>query len=154
MDSKRIDIGVGLVLCALSVAIYLYAEQYAGRGVNSYGPNFFPQALCVILFLTSVALIVQALLGRSLKTLTAINKQGLVNAGVTLILAIGYLFLMNVIGFYLATIVFLYLVMMFLKQKGLRARLITSIGVGSIVFGIFHFFLKIPLPEGIFRAAL
>ena len=117
MDSKRIDIGVGIVLCILSVIIYLYAGQYEGRGVNSYGPNFFPQALASMLLLASVALIVQALRGKALKDLEEINKQGFIRAVVTLVIAIGYVFLMKVLGFYLSTVIFLFVVMMYLGQK-------------------------------------
>lgn len=154
MDSKRIDIGVGIALCILSVAIFLYAEQYAGKGVNRYGPNFFPQALSVMLFLTSVALIIQAFRGHALKGLETINGPGLIRAAVTLVISVAYLLIMKVLGFYISTALFLYVVMMYLGQKNQWVRILTSILVASAVYGIFHFFLKIPLPEGIFKAAL
>ena len=95
MDSKHIDISVGIVLCLFSVVIYVYADQYTGVGVNQYGPNFFPQALSIALFLASVALIVQALRGKALKGIEKINGPGFVRAAVTLVIAIGYVFLMN-----------------------------------------------------------
>lgn len=149
MDSKRIDIGVGTVLCLFSVAVYLYAEQYTGRGVNTYGPNFFPQALSVMMFLASALLIVQAFRGHALKDLESTDKRGLINAAVTLVISVGYIFIMKVLGFYVSTALFLYVVMMFLGQKNQRVRLVTSILVASAVYGIFHYFLKIPLPESI-----
>lgn len=153
MDSKRIDLVVGIVLCILSLAIYLYAEQYSGRGVNRYGPNYFPQALSLMLFLTSVALIVQALRGKALKGLEKINKQGFVRAAVTLVMAVAYLLMMKVVGFYISTIIFLYVVMMYLGQKNQWVRVLVSISVASAVYGLFYYFLKIPLPEGIFYDA-
>lgn len=154
MDSKHIDIGVGIVLCLLSVAIYLYAEEYVSVGVNRYGPNFFPQALSLTLFLTSVMLVVQALRGKALKGLEEINQQGLVRAAVTLVIGVGYVFAMNFLGFYLSTAIFLYVVMMYLGQKKLGVRIVVSVLVASAVYGLFHYFLKIPLPEGIFYEAL
>ena len=150
MDSKRIDIGTGIVLCILSVVIYLYAEQYSGRGVNKYGPNFFPQALSLLLFLSSVALIIQALRGKALKSLEVVDRSGFIRATVTLVIAIGYVFLMKVLGFYLSTVIFLFVVMTYLGQKKLWIRILVSILVASAVYGLFHYFLKIPLPEGIF----
>lgn len=150
MDSKNIDIGVGIGLCILSVVIFLYAKQYTGSGVNRYGPDFFPQALSVILFLTSGALIVQALRGHALKGLETTNKQGLVRAGATLGIAILYLLIMQVLGFYISTGLFLYVVMLYLGQKNQRISVFTSIFVASSVYSIFRFFLKIPLPEGVF----
>jgi len=155
MDSKRIDIGVGIVLCIFSVVIYLYAEQqYAGKGVNRYGPKFFPQVLSVSMFLASVALIVQAFRGKALKSLEKINKQGFVRAAVTLVIAIGYVFLMNFLGFYLSTAIFLFVVMTYLGQKKLWIRILVTILVATAVYSLFHYFLKIPLPEGIFYEAI
>lgn len=154
MDSKRIDIGVGIGLCVFSLAVYLSAAQYAGRGVNSYGPEFFPQALAALLFLASGALVIQALRGHALKDLEPLDRRGLINATVTLGIAIAYLLLMNVLGFYLATGVFLYVMMWFLGQKKLWVRILTSVLVASFVYGLFAYFLKIPLPEGLFQSDL
>lgn len=155
MDSKRIDIGVGIILCIFSVIIYLYAEQqYVGRGVNRYGPNFFPQVLSLMMFLASIALIVQAFRGKALKNLEEVNKQGFVRATVTLVLAIAYVFLMNFLGFYLSTVIFLFVVMTYLGQKKLWIRILVSLLVATAVYGLFHYFLKIPLPEGIFYEAI
>jgi putative tricarboxylic transport membrane protein len=150
MDSKRIDIFVGIALCVLSLAIYLYAGQYAGRGVNTYGPNFFPQALSILMFCCALALIFQAVRGNALAGLEKINKAGFVNAAVTLVMAILYVLIMQIVGFFVATVIFLFAVMMYLRQKNILVRAITSITVAAAVWGIFHFFLKIPLPEGIF----
>jgi putative tricarboxylic transport membrane protein len=150
MYSKQIDIGIGIFLCGLSIAIYLYAERYVGIGVNAYGPNFFPQALSILLFIASVSLIIQALKGNALKSLEAINKNGLIRATVTLFIAIGYLFLMQYLGFYISTAIFLFVTMKYLGVKSNLTSTIVSVTVASIVFGIFRLFLKIPLPEGIF----
>lgn len=155
MDSKRIDVGVGIVLCIFSVIIYWYAEQqYAGRGVNTYGPEFFPQVLALMLFLASASLIIQAFRGNALKTLEKIDKQGFVRATITLIIAIAYVFLMNVLGFYLSTIIFLFVVMTFLGQKKLWIRVLVTLAVATAVYSLFHYLLKIPLPEGIFYEAI
>jgi len=155
MDSKRLDIVVGIALCIFSIVIYVYAEQqYAGKGVNSYGPKFFPQALSMMMLLASVALIIQALRGKALKGLEKINKQGFIRAMITLIIAIGYVFLMNFLGFYLSTIIFLFVVMTYLGQKKLWIRILASLLVATAVYCLFQYFLKIPLPEGIFYKAI
>jgi len=150
MNSKLIDVGVGIFLLGLSIAIYLYAEQYDGIGVNAYGPNFFPQSLSAMLALASIALIVQALRGKALKDLESIDKRGFIRATITLVIALIYLFIMQYIGFYIATVIFLFATMKYLGQKNNLMTLFISICVGSIIYGIFSLFLKIPLPEGIF----
>lgn len=151
MYSKSIDICVGTFLSALSIAIFLYAEQqYTGSGVNSYGPKFFPQVVSVLLFLASTTLIIQAIKGNSLKNFEIIDKQGFIRTAITLGFAIAYLFLMQVVGFYLSTAIFLFVTMKFLGLKSYLVTLIVSVSVASIVYGIFRIFLKIPLPEGLF----
>ncbi len=150
MDSKRIDIGVGVFLCLLSIAIFLYAQQYVGRGVNSYGPNFFPQALSMLLFVVSAAMIFKTLRSNTLTELEKINKAGFIRVVVTICISIAYMLIMQVLGFYLSTMLFLYVVMLYLGQKNHLVRILVSILVASAVYGLFYFFLKIPLPEGIF----
>jgi len=148
MDSKRIDLCIGIALCFLSVCIYWYAERYSGRGFSSYGPNFFPQVLSVLFFLTSAAMIVQALRGKALANMERIHKPGLITVAGTLIISILYVFSMKLLGFYLATLLFLYVVMILLGQKNIWIRLAVSFVIASAIFGIFTFVLKIPLPEG------
>lgn len=147
MHSKTINIGVGSALCILSIAIILYAEQYVGIGNNRYGPNFFPQILAVMLFIASFSLIVQAMRGNEMKNLETINKQGFIRASITLGITIGYLFLMQVLGFYISTAIFLFVTIRYLGQKNYLLNTIVSISVASMVYAIFQFFLKIPLPE-------
>ena len=150
MNSKTINISVGITLSILSIAIILYAEQYVGIGNNRYGPNFFPQALAVMLFIASVSLIFQAVRGNEMKNIESINKQGFIRATITLVITIGYLFLMQVLGFYISTAIFLFVTIRYLGQKNYWLNIIVSIAVASIVYAIFQFFLKIPLPELIF----
>ena len=147
MNSKIINICVGIALCILSIAIILYAEQYVGVGNNRYGPNFFPQVLAVMLFIASFSLIVQAMRGNQMKNLETINKQGFIRASITLGITIGYLFIMQVLGFYISTIIFLFVTIRYLGQKNYWLNIIVSIGVASIVYAIFQSLLKIPLPE-------
>lgn len=150
IDSTRIDIIVGIGLCIFSIVIFMYAEQYVGRGVNSYGPNFFPQAIAATIFLCSALMILQACRGKALKDIEPINKAGFLTTSITLGIAILYLVSMQYLGFILSTCLFLYIVMSYLKQKNRLVRVAVSIIVTLIIFAIFHYFLKIPLPEGFF----
>lgn len=149
MKNKSVDIGVGVFLCLFSVLVFWYADQYTGRGVNRYGPDFFPKALSVMMFISAIILIIRAAVGSSLTTLESTNRQGFMRASGTLVLGVIYIGLMKLIGFYFATALFLYTVMAFLGQRGQVTRILVSFIVASLIFGIFHSFLKIPLPEGL-----
>ncbi|MDC7219123.1 MAG: tripartite tricarboxylate transporter TctB family protein [Spirochaetales bacterium] len=154
MNSKRIDIGAGSALALFSLIVFLYANQYKGAGVFQYGPNFFPQVLAVGLFVTSILLIVQAVKGKSRPLKETIDKKGFIRSSITLGIAIAYLLLMQVFGFFLSTLAFLFVLMTFIGQKGLVKRIINCVAVNLAVYGIFYFFLKIPLPEGILIRAI
>ena len=69
---------------------------------------------------------------------------------IAIVICIGYLFLMQIVGFTMGTCVFLYVLMMFIGQKGLVKRITSSIAVALITWAIFRYFLVIPLPTGIF----
>jgi len=148
MNVKKIDISVGSVLCVLSVAIFLYAGTYKGSGVSNYGPNVFPQFLAVMLFITSVLLIVNAVKGKSQTDLEGINLAGFIRTSITVGISIAYLIVMQFIGFFVSTFIFLYVMIQYLGQKSLVTRLISSFAVSIIVYLIFKDFLKIPLPSG------
>ena len=150
MNSKRIDIGVGSTLSFFSVVIFLYSNQYKVGNVTQYGPNFFPQILSVIMLFLSLMLIVNAVKGKSEKDLESIDKTGFIRSSITLGIAITYLIIMQFLGFFIATVLFLYVLMTFIGHKGKLVRIISCLGVTIVVYGIFYLFLKVPLPGGIF----
>lgn len=149
MKINKIDLFTGIGLCLISVWIFFHAMKYTGMGVNSYGPNFFPQAIASFLFIAANCLVYQAIKGRISGTIESINKAGFIKASLTLILAVLYIVSMNFVGFFIATIVFLYTVIFFLGQRRQVILITTSICAASVIYCIFFLFLKIPLPEGI-----
>lgn len=152
--NSRADFIVGVALSLLGGWIYFYAERYTGRGINSYGPNFFPQLLAIMLVVSSLGLLIKTGLDRPERWLSSINKNGFIKVCVTLVLGISYVIAMNYLGFPLSTFLFLYITMMFLGHIGWQRRAIVSLGVTVAVYSIFHLFLKIPVPHGIFEVVL
>jgi len=147
---KRADIGVGLGLIVLSTWIFWYAESYVEKTIYFYGPNFFPQALAVLMCLCAVVLIVRAARGRALPRPDRIDLKGFGRMVIAIGMCIGYLLLMQVIGFALGTMLFLFVMMTFLRQRGLVKRAASSVFASLAVWAIFRYFLIIPLPEGMF----
>lgn len=145
---KNADIGVGLGLLVISGLVFWTSQAYRQTVIYTYGPNLFPQLLSVITGICSIVLIVQALQGKALSRKDHIDSQGFVRMIISIGMCIGYLLIMQVIGFAIATGVFLFALMTFLRQKGLVRRAISSISVALIVWAIFRFFLVIPVPEG------
>ena len=149
MNMKRIDTRVGIALGVFGAVVYIYAERYRGAGVSRYGPNFFPQILALFMVLGAVSMIVQARRGKSVQPGDRIHRPGLVRAAIALGMTVAYLLLMQLLGFFVPTAIFLYVLMTFIGHTGAIVRAASSLGVTAIIYGIFAFFLKIPLPQSV-----
>jgi hypothetical protein len=145
---KKEDIGTGIGLLILSTWLFWYVGRYRVKEIYGYGPDFFPRVLAVMMAVLGLSLIINALLGNSLKMGDRIDPKGFVRMLISIAICIGYLFLTTILGFATATFVFLFILMTFLKQKGIFIRLFGSMGTALIVWAIFRYFLIIPLPEG------
>lgn len=102
------------------------------------------------MFGCAVILIVRGIQGKVLLQSDRIDLKGFVRMVLAIVMCIGYLFLMQVIGFAMGTIVFLFALMTFLGQQGMVKRITSSVATSLIVWAIFRYFLIIPLPTGIF----
>lgn len=147
---KKVDIGTGIGLIIFSTWIFWYASAYSKATIYYYGPNFFPQAIAIAMCICAIILILNAIKGKSMERSDRIELKGFIRMVIAIAICIGYLFLMQVIGFTMGTCVFLYVLMMFIGQQGLKKRIISSIAVSLIVWAIFRYFLVIPLPTGMF----
>jgi putative tricarboxylic transport membrane protein len=147
---KRADIGVGIGLIILAAWVFWYSSVYREKEIYIYGPNFFPQVLSILMGLCGIILIIRAMRGDVLTKTDRIDLHGFFRMVIAIGICIGYLFLMQVIGFAMGTSVFLLVLMTFLGQQGLMIRLMSSIAASLIVWAIFRYFLVIPLPMGMF----
>ncbi len=147
---KRADIGVGIGLIILSTWVFWYSSEYRKTVIYIYGPNFFPQILSILMGICGVILIVRAMKGKILPKTDRIDIQGFFRMVIAIGICIGYLYLMQVIGFAMGTSVFLFVLMTFLGQQGLIKRVMSSVAASLIVWAIFRYFLVIPLPMGMF----
>lgn len=147
---KKADIGTGIGLIILSAWIFWYASAYSKATIYYYGPNFFPQAIAIATSICAIILILNAVRGKSLENPERIELKGFIRMVVAILICIGYLFLMQVVGFTIGTCIFLYVLMMFIGQRGIKKRIVSSLAVSLIVWAIFRYFLVIPLPTGMF----
>ena len=150
MNIKKADIGTGIGLSILSTLIWIYANQYKGRGASEYGPHIFPQFLAVCMFICALMLIGLAVKNKSVVPADTINIRGMFRAGIAILICIAYIIIMQLIGYLAATVIFLFVMMTFVQQKGLITRAVVSVTVALIIFLLFRNFLKIPLPEADF----
>lgn len=158
------DLILGIVMLALS-AFYLYfAQQIKTRPklTPSYASaRVLPTLLGILLAILSVALIVLSV--KKLKTAEAqetskgSSREDLISVALTIAVIIAYIFVMDMTGFILATMLYLFCQMMILAPKekrnpGLFA--IVSVIFTVVVFVAFRIGLKQLLPRGIIESLI
>jgi len=149
LKMKKEDIGVGIGLLILSTWLFWYVGRYREKEIYIYGPDFFPRVLAIIMAILGLSLIINAISGNSLKMVDRIDRRGFIRMLISIAICIGYLFLTKILGFATATFIFLFILMTFLKQRGILIRILSSFATAMLVWTIFRYFLVIPLPEGI-----
>lgn len=145
---KKEDIGIGVGLLILSLWLFWYVGRYRPVEIYIYGPDFFPKVLAVMMAILGLSLIVNAVLGNSLKMEDRIDSRGFVRMVISIGICVTYIFLMKILGFATATFAFLFILMTFLKQRGILLRIFSSLVTSILIWSIFRYFLIIPLPEG------
>ena len=160
---------IGLILIAFSAFMYVQADRLPPALFGSLGADFVPKILFIILAICGAALIVQSLIReRKAKVSAADSKlengggEGLLSTTRALLryyqyvifgfLAfLAYVILMYYLGYPIATLIFLPVIMWVLgprNKKSVLVIILTTLGVTFIIYYSFLKFLKVFLPEG------
>lgn len=149
MDRRHII--SGLFWLAISIFVCIMANQLGVGTVSSPGSGFLFFWSSLILGALSIILIIKSILGkREGKTLRD-SWKGLKwsNAVVAIITLFLYALILNKLGFILATFVLMILLFGIGKLKYWVA-IVSSFIIVMLSYIIFHFFLQIQFPRGIF----
>lgn len=137
----------------LSLYVLLESKTFADASEGAANnPALFPVALAILLAIFSSILIIQALL-RKEKIKFGINKEVALRIGVFFVSLTIYVFILKVLGFLLSTIIFSIFMINYLKgnKKISKESLIYGVIFSVIVFLVFYFILKVPLPKSFLR---
>ncbi len=148
---RKADIKAGIFMIFFGGLVFWYSSRYAKVVINIYGPNFFPQFLSLCICICGVILIVNAKKGKAPDKNEKIDRQGFRRMAVAIGICVGYLLIMQVVGFAIGSCIFLFVLMTFLRQQGVIPRIVSSITASMIVWAIFRYFLVIPLPTGLWE---
>lgn len=155
--NRTMDVIVALFLLAVS-AIVIYDARRMGFGwVEGEGPaaGFFPFYIAITLAIASSVTLFQALLGRipdGAETFVSIPAAGRVLT--VLIPTIGYVALIQYLGIYVASAIFIALFMLVIGRDGFIKSILVGIGVPLVLFMMFEKWFLVPLPKGPLEAML
>jgi hypothetical protein len=144
---KKADIFVGILILFISASVFVMTQQFVGKVYTGYGPDRFPRFLAIIWSVLGIMLIINALRYKFMEEDMKITAFGLVRVSVILGLTIAALIAMNHIGFIPATMIYIFVIMNYLKEKNWVGRFITPVAVTMGVYLLFKYVMVIPLPE-------
>lgn len=148
MKKEIIDISTGIVLLLFSIVGLLLSRDLADpNSTGSYGPDFFPKLILTLLAILAVTLSVNAIKKyRGSKEYLDLNKKTILDILIFILILVGYILLFFATGFIISTVVFLFIGQWVFGIRKIPLIITTTIVLPIILFFIFSYFFKIPLP--------
>ena len=115
--------------------------------IEDIASRTFPMILCILCMLLATIFLIQILKGKY--TNADINMSGtakaLLMAGIILL----YIVAINLVGYYIASIVFMPIAMLILGQRNWKVIVGVDVGVILFLYLFFGLLLSMQMPEGI-----
>ena len=155
MKTIRRDWISGLILLAVSIIYYQFADHLPHSMLSDeVGADGYPKMLAVALAVFSVIVTISGILKKvpdteNGKTLSEKDKHTFKRAGGAISIAIAYLILLSVFGYFLSVGLLFATVVIYNGGKFSKKLIIISIG-GAIFFWVFFvILLDVPMPNGV-----
>lgn len=140
-------ISILFILIGIFVLIEITTFPSIGGGQIT-GPDFFPRILAFSLIGLSILLFISSMLSKDEST-TGLFEIYAIKAYITMVSLLVYMTLLNVIGFIIATPLFLFGLIRFYGMKHYPKLVLSSVLVTGIIYSVFKLLLAVPLPTGI-----
>ncbi len=157
MTTKTVDIIVAAIILCLGLLVGVDAFRLgAGWGLEGPRAGFFPFLMAVIVVGGSLMVIRQAVKGTSSVKggKRFVPEGGLKPVLTVMIPACGMVLLTEVIGLYIAAMIYLVAYIRFVGGFRWRTVLLASIPVPLISYWVFEKVFLIPMPMGMFGAQI
>jgi len=133
---------VSIIIFILSMTGYLMARNFPA------GPDIFPKSICIGMIVLSFFLMLFSTMGLS-KGKKEDEKKYYFQVLLVVIISLMYYFLIERVGYFVITPVYLAAVSYALKYRKIKIIIIYPIIVTAFLFLTFRVFLKVPLPMGL-----
>jgi Tripartite tricarboxylate transporter TctB family len=147
--NATVDAVVAIILLAIG-SLVIYESQRLGAGWTSDGPGsgYFPFYIGLIMCISSVGILFQALVSKSKDTGTFATVQQTKQVASVLIPAALYVLVTTFLGLYLASAIYIALFMIILGKYSAVRSLAVGVGVSVYFFMMFEVWFKVPLYKG------
>lgn len=150
MDSKKKKFDPQIIA---PIFVYVVAAAYiiaAQKTIADKDSRLFPMIICVLGIILATVYLVQVLRGKAKDQYVGENPfAGTGRAAIMCLLLIIYIVLNFLTGYYIATIVFIPVTMLFLGNRKWLTILLTTAVYPLVIYLIFDLLLKMQMPEGL-----
>jgi len=142
-----------IIFVLVSIFVLIHSFSYPYKDRLGPGPGFFPFWMSIITGLLSLGLFLQTTFAESesgeKKTFFP-KRDGAIRIAAVLVSLTFVMVFMNSLGFRLSLLIFLFFLPLLLGVRNWIVISILAIAGSFGVFHVFYFWLKLPLPIGIF----
>jgi len=142
-----------IIFVLVSIFLLIHSFSYPYKDRLGPGPGFFPFWMSIITGLLSLGLFLQTTFAESesgeKKTFFP-KRDGAIRIAAVLVSLTFVMVFMNSLGFRLSLLIFLFFLPLLLGVRNWIVISILAIAGSFGVFHVFYFWLKLPLPIGIF----
>jgi hypothetical protein len=152
---RTMELAVAGIIFALGVLVMWSNWRLGARWVDDGPqPGYFPFYIGLILCIASGTTFVQNLIARARSAECFVTRGQIRLVMTVLVPTIVYCALIKPLGIYVASIVFMAWFMKVLGKYSWVKVLAISIGLNVVLFAVFEFWFRVPLPKGPLEAAL
>ena len=147
--SNIVDAVVAVIVTLLG-GLVIYGSRKLGSGWTSDGPGagYFPFYIGLILCISGLGTLYQALAGKARNTGTFVDREQLGRVMSVLIPALFYVGAIQLIGIYVASAVYIALFMVILGKYSWIKSITAALVVNVLFFLMFEVWFKVPLFKG------
>ncbi len=149
VNNNTVDAVVAAIL-VFSGAVVIYEARRLGSGWGSDGPGagYFPFYIGIIICVSGLGIIYQALFSKARDTDAFVDRQQLGRVLQVLLPAIVYVLGVTFLGLYIASAIYIALFMIVLGKYPVLKSVLVAVIVNGLFFMMFEVWFKVPLFKG------
>lgn len=148
-NNNTVDAVVAVILLVVgSVVMYEARRLGAGWGSDGPGAGYFPFYIGLIIVISALGILYQALIGKSRDTGTFVDREQLGRVASVLLPAMVYVLAITFLGIYVASALYIALFMIVLGKYSPVKSVLLAVIVNAVFFGMFEVWFKVPLYKG------
>ena len=148
-STRSVELVVAAIFLLLGVVV-AFESRKLGAGWTSDGPGagYFPFYIGLIIILSSIGTMVQAVWGETRKDAVFVDREQLERVLSVLLPAMAYVVAVQFLGLYIASAIYIALFMVVLGKYSWLKSVVAALAVNTLFFLMFEVWFKVPLFKG------